>query len=571
VTPKEPQVNVGTLAPGAYLWRVQAIGADGSASGFSEPSDFVIATGVALAIADTAGKHLAVPVLAQHKDTGMLLLERNVETGAHAWDKDHGALDPRDPADNKNCAIAMVAMISAFYGGNLSQDRIGYEVLQRRGANPPGPEGDLMYGHGIAGLEASEAFRFALGSVTEGGLMTFDDMWNTIVKEIGAGRPVPGANSHHGFVVTGYQVTGGHRLISINDPWHGRTYKVDIDHSLIPASDFNLWLLPADPTVRHQEAGVTADSDGDGVVDFDETGRFHTKPNDKDSDGDSLSDKQDIITGVFDPKWGYVVRRDELGRDFDSDGNPTELDKDSDEGGCLDGEEDKSLNGHRDGSETWNFNPDDDSCAGWRGSMSVTRKWTYSNGMETGSATTTFNGVFLPDTNPRHHEPQCQGDDPPDDCPQIFVATGTISWSFQARCGDTSDGGSGSFEAGTGFVVPDFDWIQQALYLRKTPEGKKFQYWGEGVMVGVTDQGAPYCPAGNNVADAERTFFEILEDAADRQPYPGTIQTCIGQTWEIDVKATSIAGSCRDKSVEGETDSTLTWNLVRQEQPAGGT
>jgi hypothetical protein len=227
----DEQVNVADLPPAEYLWRVATVGADGTASRFSEPADFelepagttTLAAKTTAVAADTPGVQLKVPVLSQHKDTAMLLLERNQETGTHAWDKNHGDTDSRDPADNMNCAIAMVAMISAFYGGNLSQDRIGYEILARRG-NPAGPEGDLMYGQGISGLEASEAFRFALGGVSEGGLMSFDDMWNTIKTELDAGRPVAGANSHHGFVVTGYKVENGRRLVYLNDPWHGRTY-----------------------------------------------------------------------------------------------------------------------------------------------------------------------------------------------------------------------------------------------------------------------------------------------------------------------------------------------------------
>jgi hypothetical protein len=464
-----------------------------------------------------------------------------------------------------NCVLASVAMINHFYGGNLSQDRIGYDVLQRRGGNPPGPEGDLVWIHGIPDTEVADAFQFALGGAFATGLMTPDDMWATIVAQIDAGRPMGASNAEHAYVVTGYEVADGNRLIFINDPWKGTTYRDNIDGG----ATLQLWLMPESPTVRRQEAGVTADSDGDGIVDFDETERFHTNPTDKDSDGDSLPDKQDVITGVFDPKWGYAVRGDEFGRDYDSDGNPTERDKDSDEGGCMDGEEDKSLNGHRDGSETSNFNADDDSCAGWRGTMSITRQWTYSSGAETGSATTTFTGVFVPDTNPEHlDEIECPDGSPGADCGQIFLATGTISWSFQAQCGDRTDSGSGSFEAGTGFAVPEFDWNQQALFLRKTPDGKKFQYWGLGVMVGITDQGEPYCPAGNSTADAERTFFEILEDAADREPYPGTTQTCIGKTWEIDIKATDISGSCRDRSVEGETDAVWTWNLTQSEKPS---
>ncbi len=199
--------------------------------------------------------------------------------------------------------------------------------------------------------------------------------------------------------------------------------------------------------------------------------------------------------------------------------------------------------------------------------MSVTRTWTYSAGAETGTATTTFNGVFVADENPMHYGMFCTSDNPR--CLQIFLATGTISWSFSAQCGDTSDSGSGSFEAGTGFVVPEFDWEGQALFLRPTPDGKKLQYWGTGVLVGNTDQGAPYCGAGEGVARAETNWFDILEDAADREPYPGTIETCLGRTWEIDKDDTTISGTCEHRSVAGETDSVWTWNLVRQEPPGG--
>lgn len=566
VTAAEPQVNVGTLAPGAYLWRAQAIGADGSASDFSESSTFELAaaTTATLALAeDTPGKNLAVPLLSQRKDTSMLLLELNKETGSHSWDADHGALDRADPADNMNCVLASVAMINAFYLGNLSQDRIGYEVLQQRGGNPPGPEGDLVYINGIPDTEVAGALRFALGGGTPSGLATPDQLWNTIVAEIDAGRPLAASNAKHAYVVTGYEVTNGQRLIWINDPWEGQAYRDDID----AGATLQLWLMPAKPKARQQEAGVTADSDGDGVVDFDETERFKTDPNDKDSDGDELPDKQDIITGVFDAKYGYAVDAgNQFGRDFDDDGRPTELDEDSDEGGCQDGMEDKSRNGHREPTETWNFNGDDD-CMGWSGSMTVTRTWTYSNGQQTGSATTTFDGVFVPDTNPQHYDSACQGANPPPDCAQIFLPTGTISWSFTAQCGDDSDSGSGTFEAGTGFVVPDFDWVQQALYLRLTPDKKGYQYWGQGVMVGVTDQGAPYCSAGPGLADAERYFFEILEDAAEREP-SGATDTCIGRAWEIGVDDNAISGSCQVRSSAGETDSVWVWNLVRVGDPS---
>ena len=218
-----------------------------------------------------------------------------------------------------------------------------------------------MYGHGITGAETTDAFKFALGDVNAFEYETYDAMWSDIVSELEAGRPIAAANSHHGFVITGYDVKAGHRRIMVNDPWPGRNYPEDLDRTTLPASDLTLWLMPANPTVRQQEPSVIADSDGDGVIDFDETERFRTNPNDADGDADKLGDKQDIVTGVFDPQYGYATTgRNPLGRDYDSDGIPTERDKDSDEGGCLDGIEDANGNGHRDQPERYNFDGDDD-------------------------------------------------------------------------------------------------------------------------------------------------------------------------------------------------------------------
>lgn len=389
-TTADPQTDVGSLAPGEYLWRVQARSGDGTTSRFSESSTFelVVPTvgrvsartgGIALAI-DAPSNQLAVPLLSQHKDTAMLLLELNVERGAHAWDVDHGTVDPKDKADNKNCALATVAMMNHFYGGDLSQDRIGYEVW--KGRQPGGPEWDLNYGGGISGQQTSDAFKFALGDGIEAyEYESYDGMWQRITSEIDAGRPIGAANSRHGFVITGYEVKDGRRLMSVNDPWRG-SYVADLDRATVPAADFTFWVMPENPVARMQEPSVRIDTDRDGVVDFDETERFKTAADAADSDGDTLPDKQDIVTGVFDPKYGYA--RDphpgNNGRDFDFDELPTERDPDSDEGGCKDGQEDEDLDGHRTGSETWNFNGDDDdaaSCTGQllTGTIVVTRKY----------------------------------------------------------------------------------------------------------------------------------------------------------------------------------------------------
>jgi hypothetical protein len=369
VTTDSPGVpDVSSLGPGRYDWSVTAAGADGTRSLPSRPSQFeIVAAPSAIVLAavavlpDTPGKQLSVPFLSQHKDTAMLLMERNEETGPHAWDVAHPGLDKQDPADNKNCAIAAATMVNHFFGGDLSQDRIGYELFKDK---KPGPEGDLNYGYGILADDLTRALTFALGAAparNEPG-QTPDDVWTSTTASIDAGRPVIAAGNTHAIVLTGYSIANGKRILSYNNPWTG-SGKLDIDAKAgALAAELDVWLPAGGSVGRKQEPGVTADTDGDGVVDFDEVERFHTDANRPDSDSDGVGDKQDILSGVFDPLYGYALTGETVGRDFDSDGEVTEHDPDSDEGGCSDGKEDENADGHRNGSETSNFDVSDDKC-----------------------------------------------------------------------------------------------------------------------------------------------------------------------------------------------------------------
>ena len=386
-TVSEPQIGIASLAAGRYVWHVQAIGADGGTSTVSDPSGFDLTAGVVqIAPAafhpgtpptadpprvDDPGKQLNVPMLYQRKDTAMLLLEEPHEHAPMAWDTPHFPPNGADPADNKNCAVAMVAMVNNYYKGDLNEDRIGYEVLKDR---QPGPEQDLVFGEGLSIPRTNAAFAFALGApvtfVPE--YASYNEAWTAITAAIDAGHPVPGANTRHGFVITGYAITNGKRVVTINDPAHGVTH-FDIDAVSLPSTSLSLWLLPDGLTGTKQETSVTTDSDGDGVVDFDETERFQTDPHDVDTDADKVHDKQDIASGVFDAEHGYAAHREDGGRDWDGDGIPTERDPDSDNGGCQDGEEDKDANGHRNGTETWNFDVTDDTCFDLMGTITYHR------------------------------------------------------------------------------------------------------------------------------------------------------------------------------------------------------
>ncbi len=400
-TVTEPVLDIGALPAGRYVWRVTAIAGGLTTSAVSASSRFErapegVAEGLVRLAAysgdpraarveptldDTPGKHLSVPWLVQRKDTSMLLLERPEETGAHPWDALHAQASRDDPADQMNCSLAMIVMLNHFYGGDLSQDRLGYEVFKDR--QPGRPEEDLNYGYGTDPDQTEAAFAFALGvGVTSVPTYTsYDLAWADITASIDAGRPVAGAGLTHGFVITGYAVANGHRIINVNDPARFPPYSIDLD-ALPPRNSrlLSLWLMPANVTARDQEAGVTKDSDGDGVVDFDETERFRTNPAKKDSDADKVPDKQDIVAGVFDAAHGYAAHREDGGRDWDGDGIATELDPDSDGDDCQDGQEDRDLDGHRNGSETWNFDIGDGACHALMGTINIERTSTIDTG-----------------------------------------------------------------------------------------------------------------------------------------------------------------------------------------------
>jgi hypothetical protein len=342
------------LGPGVYWWRVRARLASGEAAYSPAHRLNVVADGAARG----GGSVIGVPLIFQHKDTTMLLLETRQETGGHAWDAAHAGLDTSDDADNMNCSLASTAMVTQWAGGQISQDRAGYQVLHGLRA---GPEGDLNWGRGLDDTQIGAALSFALGGINYRGHQTLDVFWADVRAAIDAGRPLVASTPEHVFVVRGYVTSAANpaqRDVVINDPWRG-TYQTPIGEIGLDT----YWLLPPSPTPFNEgnEAfSVQNDGDGDGVNDFDEHNRFLTDVNGQDTDDDEVHDKQDVRASVFDATNGYAFGGG--GRDFDHDGLAMELDEDSDDGECLDGQEDLNGNGRFDKDETYNFEDADDNC-----------------------------------------------------------------------------------------------------------------------------------------------------------------------------------------------------------------
>jgi hypothetical protein len=88
-----------------------------------------------------------------------------------------------------------------------------------------------------------------------------------------------------------------------------------------------------------------ADTDGDGVNDYDETVVYHTNPNNHDTDGDGYNDKKELIGG-FSP-WEKTAKKLEE-TDFDKDGLTDRMELNFH---CDPTVSDSDGDGHPDGAE----------------------------------------------------------------------------------------------------------------------------------------------------------------------------------------------------------------------------
>ena len=374
---------VDTLSDGVYYWRVKAILPDHESSWSSAvPIEAATPPPIASSTVELASpaepsatKLLPVTYQLQHKDTRMLDLESqngdNHEIGKARWDSAHeddgdwtirnGVPEIQNSLDGMYCVRASVSMIASYYGGDLSQDRISYEFFKAR---TPGPDSDLGHGTGPVESEILGWLDWALGDPHAVTYSPGKPAFSQIVQWINEDRPVGSIIKGHMRVISGYYDGPlGWDWVYVLDPTLGRL-------ELLYDSDpvLAVWVGPSGtqgaPNVRSDEDGdadgiadTIDDSDGDGVVDFDERYRFsgldRTNP---DSDADGITDKNDMRGYVFDNNGSYSWQD----ADNDKDGKRKEVDPDNDNGGSKDGCEDGNHNGKLEAGETSNFNSADD-------------------------------------------------------------------------------------------------------------------------------------------------------------------------------------------------------------------
>lgn len=383
------------LPEGTYYYRVKMVDKKGRKSAWSRPMKVISKKMIWPGASNAKEKILNHPVQhqRQRKDTKLLCLDGcashlDGSTKDH-WDSIHGpALLPWEDHGGNNCVRASISMMVSHYGKNLSQDRIAYFTEEERpGVGDGTPEGDLAHAEGmqsdqIDGGENTVALAWALGEVPENYLDSTNKRFlnenetpsfTQLMAWLDNNQPIMTRIAMllawgHVRVMDGYRINNnGEEEVHILDP--------SIPMELVSGNIFGwqlfsnweaeaagTWVGPAStPDVRknarEDEAGISIDSDGDGIMDFDEQKRFKTGRFDKDSDNDGIEDKEDIYGYVFDVDDNY----DKRDADFDNDGLRKERDPDNDGDGCRDGAEDKNFNGKYeiayDETDNFHFDP----------------------------------------------------------------------------------------------------------------------------------------------------------------------------------------------------------------------
>jgi hypothetical protein len=292
----------------------------------------------------------------------------NSITGEYLDDLNLNTIPNGGEHGSNNCVRASIAMMVSFYGKKLSQDRIAYYIQEEGDGVGNGiPEEDLAHEVPMNPNEETDTLAWALGvEDKDTDLYTPPDehppSFDNLKTWLDAGRPIMTRIEGHMRTMNGYNECDGQQWVHILDPWTGPRWET---YESWCSSAEQTWVGPTQaPNAREDEPEIWIDSDGDGIMDFDEQVRFHTGRFDKDSDNDGVNDKEDIYEYVFKEDNTYHKRNADLNFEIDgvndTDGVRKEKDPDNDDDTFNDGCEDKNHNGiyEPDLGETNNFSSD---------------------------------------------------------------------------------------------------------------------------------------------------------------------------------------------------------------------
>ena len=379
------------LSPGKYLWMAQGVSEDRAP--LPNPRKLSIMNVVRKALIKEE-RVIGIPSRHGGKDTELLVTSWGEFADLRGWDKKHDVYH-QDESSGKCWAIA-IQELNHFYGGNLPLDEIvawsHINVDDRHKKRGPSLSA-FMLGEdqgGIDTLEIEFGLQWALG-ITPEWVRDFPSR-DVIKTAIRNEKPLyfnvqVGAYGH-AMIMDGYAVTKADdfyvHFLNTDNYGHNIWAKLDDSSQIIESQETytvkSYAVIDHPVSARKTDSLVFKDSDGDGLMDFDELYRFFTNPDSADSDGDDIDDKTEIhsytirqqsrlnstslptrldginklLTDTMMADLNFFIHgiEEETYADIDGDSLRAELDADSDNDGIPDGIEDKNWNGYVDADET---------------------------------------------------------------------------------------------------------------------------------------------------------------------------------------------------------------------------
>jgi hypothetical protein len=409
------------LPTGHYLWNVQAINSDKPARSFFS---FFYRMHVLDSRPGLSGYRIGGPtdtIVSSdgRKDTRLLNISWGELADLRKWDTIHAPLDPvtrpLDEDEGVRCWAIAIQNLNHYYRmangqkGNLTLDEIvalGHMYEDSRAFyDSVTTRFPLLY-EATRGLErvgpALAAFPLNFGGYPyvdsymlswalniprpkeyltkeefQGNQERIAQMW---IDSLSDGKPIYVGQcnfqrdscdiknreiGHHALLVDGfrYRTTDSVEFHFVNTDNYGsnewRMLKGENWHYI-----YSFFIISNVDTVRATLPEVLADSDTDGVMDFDELYRFESDYRLKDTDHDSIDDKTEIYSYVIRERIkggrdiyhpGMITGRGvmkEIYVDIDDDKKRAENDEDSDGDNIKDGDEDLNHNGILDSGET---------------------------------------------------------------------------------------------------------------------------------------------------------------------------------------------------------------------------
>ncbi|MCF0224678.1 MAG: hypothetical protein HUK20_10450 [Fibrobacter sp.] len=359
------------LQTGKYRWNVASVNSSGVQMFSNEGGQtFFAASSEEMAPYWSEGWLLNVEPIGARKDTKMLVTTWGNLAEEKGWNRIHTLDEEITEEETWRCWAVGINMLDRFFNGTLTQDEI--KMFGSRNFQNPNMSHHfdfLLSNMGGGDDEMEDAvFQYAFNEIPQ--KFTGTPSFEVVKNAIDNGSPlyvskINSSGNFHVMIIDGYGVVAENLSIDADEIFSKGDvlyHFLNIDNNgssywIKPSSyEFKDYRIVEKPAfVRNSDYRVSKDSDGDGIVDYDEEVRFRGLSKEHiDSDKDGVRDLDEFLLTVRTyPACGIedVETEDDLDKlqncldviynafDIDGDGFPNYFDSDADGGGEKDGSE----------------------------------------------------------------------------------------------------------------------------------------------------------------------------------------------------------------------------------------